>query len=290
MQRFIEVTIDPPEKDTVISMANELLVPDVTEKVRCQSSAAELGPHADNNMNRTRARSAIGIGRFTGSRAFSDVNPPPLHIVLSSNPMSSSQNIRRKSSAGVIAQSIAVRPLSKKDIFYSGSSTSVNRRVSISGKPQALLDTNLTVPDGNSDKNNTKSSMNRASVVSIPAKDVIDRVNREKEKIRAAKDKKPGNIFSNLNGKISNYFCCSTSCNGPKVPKNVDGKKIDNKKKKRKLCCETPKIMKEMVDFSLLREEPSFVLLSISNVFGFMGYYIPFVYIIQHLTTQVVGE
>lgn len=270
----------------MISFTNELAV-DTDGKPRCQSSAAELGSHPDKDVNRSRARSAIGIGRYSGSRAFSEVNPPPLHIVLSSNPMSSSQNLRRKSTAGIISQSIAVRPISKKDVFYSGSSTSVNRRVSFSAK--AAQETNLIVPDGgtsNRDKNIT-----RASVVSIPAKDVIDRVNREKEKIRALKERKDGGAFSNLKGKISNYFCCFSACNVSKESRHDKSLGTNNNnKKKRKLCCQTPKIMQEMVDFSLLREEPSFVLLSISNVFGFMGYYIPFVYIIQHLTTQVVGE
>lgn len=226
-------------------------------------------------MNRTRARSAIGIGRYSGSRAFSDVNPPPLHIVLSSN-QSGSQNLsRRKSSAGIISQSIAVRPISKKDVFYSGSSTSVNRKTSISIVQQ---ETNLLVPSNNKD------FMNRASVVSIPARDVIDRVNKEKEKIRNQKKEGKDGFLSNLRGKISNYFCCFQGSGNNKNSSNKGGKK------KKRLCCETPKIMSEMVDFSLLREEPSFVLLSISNVFGFMGYYIPFVYIIQHLTTQVLGE
>ena len=275
-----EVTIDPPpERSSIISLTNEAVLGTV-EKLRCQSTASELAvPTNDNNMNRNRARSAIGIGRYSGSRAFSDVNPPPLHIVLSSNPLSSSQNLsRRKSSAGIISQSIAVRPISKKDVFYSGSSTSVNRKTSISTKPTVQQEANLLVPSNNKDY------MNRASVVSIPARDVIDRVNKEKEKIRNQKKEGKDGFLSNLKGKISNYFCCFQGSGNNKNSSNKGGKK------KKKLCCETPKIMIEMVDFSLLREEPSFVLLSISNVFGFMGYYIPFVYIIQHLTTQVLGE
>lgn len=259
----------------MISFSNDPPSVDIADqKLR---SASELVPHSsDNNMNRTRASSALGIGRYSGSRAFSDVNPPPLHIVLSSNPMISSQNVRRKSSAGIISQSIAVRPISKKDVFYTGSTSSVNRKVSISTKALTTSQgTNLAVPDGASNKRN----LTRASVVSIPAKDVIDQVNREKEKIRTQKG-------GNIKGKISSFFCCFSS---NKNTSSMNMKK-DGNKKKRKMCCSTPKIMSEMVDFSLLKEEPSFVLLSISNVFGFMGYYIPFVYIIQHLTTQVVGE
>lgn len=273
----------------MISFSNEVGILDgVDQKLR---SASELVPHSsDNNMNRTRARSAIGIGRYSGSRAFSDVNPPPLHIVLSSNPMISGQNMRRKSSAGVISQSITVRPISKKDVFYSGSTSSVNRKVSISTKvPTMSQETNLVVPDSGGGGGNKK-DLTRASVVSIPAKDVIDRVNREKEKIRAQKEKKNESVFSILKGKVSNYFCCFAANNNTSNTKNMNSEGNKKKRKRKLLCCSTPKIMSEMVDFSLLKEEPSFLLLSISNVFGFMGYYIPFVYIIQHLTTQVVGE
>ena len=236
----------------------------------------------------------ITTGRFAGKRTFSDCNPPPLHIILSSNP---GLAYRRKSTAGLISQNIAVRPISKKDVFYAGSTSSVGRRSSISARgllqnqddadseANAPNDSAADVPD-HEDQNYQRN----ASVVSIPAKDVIEKVNREKEKIKnqkkaaslgAKSHNKEPSLFKFLRG---SPFCPFLE---PKFKKkSTPNDPVDNKR----FCTKTSSVMKEMLDFSLVTQHPSFALLSLSNVFGMMGFYIPFVYIIQHLRTQVKGS
>lgn len=197
-------------------------------KQRASSTTVQL-PLPD-----TREFRAIGqgTGRYAGKRAISDCTPPPLHVILSSNPGISS---RRRSSVG-LSQAITVRPIAKRDVFYSGSTTSMHKRASV-------------VSRGEIDR--------RASTVSIPARDVLSKINREL------------------------------------VPATMSTRtQVLSTFKKASRCadyCQPPRVLKEMIDFSLLRNHPSFALLALSNVFGMMGFYIPFVYIVQHLRTQVKG-
>lgn len=58
------------------------------------------------------------------------------------------------------------------------------------------------------------------------------------------------------------------------------------------LCCrsclspETRKTISGLMDFSLMKD-PVFLFLGVSNIFGMLGFYVPFVYIIDAATTKV---
>lgn len=132
-----------------------------------------------------------------------------------------------------------IRPLAKRDVFYAGSTSSLHkRRASAVSASKASL---------------TMLAEHRHSVVSIPAKDVIEKIQPE------VRQRQPSGILPP--GKKS-WFRTSWFQSD---------------------------ILKEMVDVSLIYSSPSFALLALSNFFGFMGFYIPFVYIVQHLRSQIRG-
>ncbi|KAI1289986.1 Monocarboxylate transporter 14 [Halotydeus destructor] len=169
-------------------------------------------------------------GRFGGKRAISECTQPPLHLLLSSNPVHGFDRTRRKSSIG---QSIMVRPLCKKDVFYTGSTHSLHKRPSLISGSRASL------------------SEHRKSVISIPAKDVLDLVNKAPNKCP------PG------------------------------GPEVEMEEKEDKMCSS---IIGNMIDISLLKQYPSFALLALSNLFGMMGYYIPFVYIVNFVENHIYDK
>lgn len=79
-----------------------------------------------------------------------------------------------------------------------------------------------------------------------------------------------------------------------------DDDELKKKKKKRKPgCCGKLKaklppsmsnILNEMLDLSLLRDSSAFTILAISNIFGMMGFYVPFMYITQFVVSEIPGK
>lgn len=73
------------------------------------------------------------------------------------------------------------------------------------------------------------------------------------------------------------------------IPKAVQTGKTGSGKKSG--CCSclpeaTRKEISGLMDFSLMKD-PVFLFLGVSNVFGMLGFYVPFVYIIDAATTKV---
>ena len=124
------------------------------------------------------------------------------------------------------------------------------------------------------------------SVVSIPARDIINKVHKQLAQIESeGKDGTDGPNEQNLCDKILSTLKLKN--------KNKDPNDSEYTEKQPCCSCKIPpsmkSILKEMLDFSLVKESSAFTLLSVSNVFGMMGFYVPFVYITQFAVTSVKG-
>ncbi|XP_057375663.1 monocarboxylate transporter 14-like isoform X1 [Daphnia carinata] len=78
------------------------------------------------------------------------------------------------------------------------------------------------------------------------------------------------------------------------IPKAVQAGKGGQGQKSRGGCCTcipeaTRKEISGLMDFSLMKD-PVFLFLGVSNVFGMLGFYVPFVYIIDAATTKDIDE
>lgn len=78
-----------------------------------------------------------------------------------------------------------------------------------------------------------------------------------------------------------------------------DDGELKKKKKRKPGCCGKLKaklppsmsnILNEMLDLSLLRDSSAFTILAISNIFGMMGFYVPFMYIVQFVVSEIPGK
>ena len=68
------------------------------------------------------------------------------------------------------------------------------------------------------------------------------------------------------------------------IPKATAGAAADNKSKG---CCSClPESVTSLMDFSLMKD-PVFLFIGVSNIFGMLGFYVPFVYIIDAATERV---
>ncbi|CAG2123382.1 unnamed protein product, partial [Medioppia subpectinata] len=89
----------------------------------------------------------------------------------------------------------------------------------------------------------------------------------------------------NLCGKLLTFFGLK------KKRKETNESDLEEKEKSSCFSFKIPpsmkSILKEMLDFSLVRESPAFTLLSVSNIFGMMGFYVPFVYITKFAVNHV---
>ncbi|KAF7488829.1 Monocarboxylate transporter 12-B [Sarcoptes scabiei] len=248
----------------------------------------------------------------------------PIQVILSTTPTnrknSNDQNLAKENRKN--AQTIPVRPLSKKDIFYSGSTLRVHQ----------------------SSTHMSESGMNIGqSIVSIPARDIIARVQKQLQR----KENENDEIDDGLGGKRKNFVpkkknvcdkilrilrtlrkdcCCLQQTylfndkNKDNEPKSLQSEIQQSEQKDAEDCFDasqtkSPKkssltlinhdgggcwqrfinclppsmgsILNEMLDFSLLRESNAFMILAISNIFGMMGFYVPFVYITQFAVSSV---
>lgn len=77
-------------------------------------------------------------------------------------------------------------------------------------------------------------------------------------------------------------------------PRAYELQKEEPKSLWQKVKCKFPRsmmgILSEMLDLSLLRDSSAFTVLAISNVFGMMGFYVPFMYITQFAVSDVKSE
>ena len=79
------------------------------------------------------------------------------------------------------------------------------------------------------------------------------------------------------------------------MQENGEGKKKKRKpgccgKLKAKLPPSMKNVLHEMLDLSLLRDSSAFTILAISNIFGMMGFYVPFMYITQFVVNAIPGN
>jgi len=229
------------------------------------------------------------------------------------------------------SQTIHVRPLYKKDIFYSGSTQHIpHSQLSLSHQCQSAAH-----------------SIGQ-SLVSIPARDIIEKVQRqiqqreqEAEEAAVAAANAAAGVGQNGMLRQQRNFCnkivkiiCpfktdDLDCYHKSKHNRDEAKQLqltqqrhDNEdeddlehgedeldgnqqqvkqveedeepqscwgKLRAKLPPSMGSILNEMLDMSLLRDSSAFTILAISNVFGMMGFYVPFVYITQYAVSSVKG-
>ena len=158
----------------------------------------------------------------------------------------------------------------KRDIFYSGSTLTLPPNASIQqiAESQGVISTTMG-----------------QSVVSIPARDIINKVQQQLAQIE--NEGKDGTDQNEKN-------LCDKLLSTLKL-KNENKDLNDPEYTEKKSCFRfrippsMTSILKEMLDFSLVKESSAFTLLSVSNVFGMMGFYVPFVYITQFAVNHVKG-
>lgn len=211
--------------------------------------------------------------------------------------------------------SIHVRPLSKKDVFYSGSTLHIPHQ---SNQHLAPAESGL---------------MMGQSLVSIPARDIIEKVQRQlqkhdKEELEeaeaAARDeeaqqggllRRRRNFQTKMVKSLCPFDCYRTSLKSRRQEllelnhseENEDENKnaLDGGKKMQKeVEHQQPKglgscfklhpalrsILVEMLDVSLLHDSRAFMVLALCNLVGMMGFYVPFVYITQYAESNVYGK
>lgn len=202
--------------------------------------------------------------------------------------------------------SIVVRPFSKKDIFYSGSTLHLKRENSFTNSPI----------------NQYTCSENAigASVVSIPAKDIVGKVFSSRPGLRMRRQMSGVSGIGATSKFTSDQMdmACPVHSSQPDEgcfkklykrlcywsPKKEDEVLCENGQLDQgdvcgnKCTCEEDSntsessmwdTLGELLDFGLVKRSPMFLLLAISNVIGMMGFYIPFVFISQHIVENVRG-
>ncbi|KAJ6217390.1 hypothetical protein RDWZM_008547 [Blomia tropicalis] len=316
-------------------------------------SASLLG---SNNSTQFRSRRSTMRSQNSGSDSLSLLNPSsaalmhnqpsasptnlgstqiPVQVILSTpNHQSKEINDSKDSKDNTMnkrinsKQTIHVRPMYKKDIFYSGSTQYIpHSQLSLSHQCQSGV------------------SVVGQSMVSIPARDIIDKVQkqiaaREQEMAEAEEAATNGGVVGsprngiqlrhrNFCNKIVKIICpfkndldCykkgdkESNCDEAKQLqlttashiKDETGNDIDETdsnnieriahdqikpkqsimaKLRSKIPPSMRTILNEMLDLSLLRDSSAFTILAISNVFGMMGFYVPFVYIAQFASSSI---
>ncbi|OTF82469.1 hypothetical protein BLA29_003384, partial [Euroglyphus maynei] len=177
----------------------------------------------------------------------------PIQVILSSTPAGASLSTEEsKDKRTITIQAIPVRPLSKKDIFYSGSTLHAPSSM------QHLAESGVNIGQ---------------SIVSIPARDIIAKVQKQILQQEAS-----GADDDDLDGlKMSSY-----------QKRNVCDKILRVLCSFKDNCCHHNQ-HQQLNNFSLLRDSNAFTILAISNIFGMMGFYVPFVYITQFATSSVMA-
>ncbi|XP_054166334.1 monocarboxylate transporter 7-like isoform X2 [Oppia nitens] len=188
----------------------------------------------------------------------------PLQVILTSGtPTHTTANTKN--------QAIPVRPIYKRDIFYSGSTLTLPPNSSLQqiAESQGVVGANIG-----------------QSVVSIPARDIINKVQQQLAQMDddGDKDANDDTYEPNICDKILTFLKL----------KNKDTEVVDSEFAANKNGClhikippSMKSILKEMLDFSLVKESMAFTLLSVSNIFGMMGFYVPYVYITQFAVSHV---
>lgn len=230
----------------------------------------------------------------------------PIQVILSTTPnhvASKDSDSKEAIRKNISTQTIAVRPMSKKDIFYSGSTLHIPSSVT------QLAESGVNIGQ---------------SIVSIPARDIIAKIQKQIQKQENDDEEDGGNVKKpcqkkNVCDKILQVLCSfKEDCCHQNASSNANNNDLEfgdcdesNKLKPAaemednvdeeeprslwnrfigKLPPSMGSILNEMLDFSLLRESKSFTLLAISNVFGMMGFYVPFVYITQFAISSVKSK
>jgi hypothetical protein len=158
----------------------------------------------------------------------------------------------------------------KRDIFYSGSTLQLpHSSLQQMAESQGVISANMG-----------------QSVVSIPARDIINKVQQQLALMET--EGKDGVASTEQN-------CCSKVLSFLRI-KDEKQDTTDGELSPEKSNClrfnippAMKSILREMLDFSLIRESGAFTLLAVANVFGMMGFYVPFVYITQYAISSVKG-
>ncbi|RWS05964.1 hypothetical protein B4U79_12272 [Dinothrombium tinctorium] len=146
------------------------------------------------------------------------------------------------------SRKIVVPPFSKKDVLYSKSSLHLDAGATANLKTAS----------------SQKSFLDRKQSLPLTMKEVSEKVqNHKNDSIIDVSSKK--SFFTRLK-------------------KLWKKQAIDDE-----ICeqCISPNILSEMLDTSLIRDSSVFRFLALSNILGMMAFFIPFVYITQHVTTTV---
>lgn len=196
--------------------------------------------------------------------------------------------------------------MAKKDIFYSGSTLQIH------SSTQQMAESSATMGQ---------------SLVSIPARDIIERVQKQiqlreqEEEVDGQTSQSPflrkrKNVCNKLMKVLCPFTGSDSDCYKPKQPQlenveedgeEMNGLSVNTVRPKtateeevikpslwQRLMAKIPPSMKtilfEMLDMSLLRESSAFTILAISNVIGMLGFYVPYVYITQYATSYVMGK
>lgn len=232
----------------------------------------------------------------------------PIQVILSTTPnhvASKDNDLKDSIRKNISTQAIPVRPMSKKDIFYSGSTLHIPSSVTHLGESGVNIG---------------------QSIVSIPARDIIAKIQKQIQKQENDDEEDGVNTVKkpcqkkNVCDKILQVLCSfkKDCCHKNASSSNANNNDLEfgdcdesNKLKPAtevnengddeepqslwsrfigKLPPSMGSILNEMLDFSLLRESRSFTLLAISNIFGMMGFYVPFVYITQFAISSVKSK
>ncbi len=249
-------------QDSAISLSGELTFPSTTTITH--SPTSEL-PKMGGSFSTVPSRGRRASGLRTVSESSTSAVPPPLQVILSSGtPTHSRRSSLNKS------QAIYVRPMYKRDIFYSGSTLLLpHSSLQQMAESQGVISANMG-----------------QSVVSIPARDIINKVQQQLALMEA--EGKDGVTSTEQN-------CCSKVLSFLRI-KDEKQDTTDGELNAEKTNClhfnippAMKSILREMLDFSLIRESGAFTLLAVANVFGMMGFYVPFVYITQYAISSVKG-
>lgn len=253
-------------QDSAISLSGELTFPSNTTLAAPQSPSNDgaKGFTGSSQLSFARGRRQPGLRTMSESSQAGAAPSQPLQVILSSG--TPTHTAANKS------QAIAVRPMYKRDIFYSGSTLTLPPNSSLQqiAESQGVISANMG-----------------QSVVSIPARDIINKVQQQLAQIESEGKDGTDQNEPNLCDKLLIFFKLK------KKNKDLIDPEFQEPEKKQCFRLKIPpsmkSILKEMLDFSLVKESSAFTLLSVSNIFGMMGFYVPFVYITQFAVTNVKG-
>ena len=260
----VDVESELQLQDSAISLSGECVYPSVSTIPQTpvqegpgggRSNEYQFGPRASRRSHRTISESSNA--QLQGSQ---------LQIILSSTPS-------KRSSIKSSQTSIFVRPMYKKDIFYGGSNLQVPH-----SSTQQMAESQVV--DGVS---------MMTSVVSIPARDILDRVNQKLAQKEMDEKMEEKRTISDCCLKLYSIVT-KLGKKREAIDSEDDGEEKDNQLCQFMLPAPVKDILNEMLDFSLLRSNKSFLLLTIANVFGMMGFYVPFVYLTQYAVNCVNGQ